>query len=297
MIYKLVLNNNIKTFKINFERMMKVIIDFHTHNFPDKIAASVIAKLEAAGGTKASTDGTLDGLKSSMKNAGIDYSVVLPVVTAPKQFDSINRYAAETNGKDGIISFGGIHPDNDDIENRLNRIKGLGLAGIKIHPDYQGVFIDDERYIRIIRHAVDIGLYVTTHAGFDPAFPDIIRCTPERVLKMLDAVYNGKEPNEPRIILAHLGSLDETDKVIEMIAGKNLYLDTAVMLDRLPEEKIIKLIRKHGADRILFATDCPWADQKKFVKIIKNIELTDIERNLITYKNAENILKKQNIAF
>ncbi len=274
-----------------------MIIDFHTHNFPDKIASSVIAKLEAAGNTKASTDGTLDGLKRSMKEAGIDYSVVLPVMTSPKQFESVNRYAAETNGKDGIISFGGIHPDNEDVENKLDYIKSLGLPGIKIHPDYQGVFIDDERYIRIIHHAVKIGLYVTTHAGFDPAYPDIIRCTPERAINMLNKVYNGKEPSESRIILAHLGSLDETDKVIEMIAGKNLYLDTAVMLDRIPEDKLIKLIRKHGTEKILFATDCPWADQTKFVNIINTLNLTDTERSLITHKNAINILKKHNIAF
>ena len=274
-----------------------MIIDFHTHNFPDKIAASVIAKLEAACGTKASTDGTLEGLKRSAKNAGIDISVVLPVMTSPKQFETVNRYAAENNGKDGIISFGGIHPDNDDPEAKLDQIKSLGLPGIKIHPDYQGVFIDDERYIRIIRHAVKIGLYVITHAGFDPAFPELVRCTPERALNMLDKVYDGKEPTEPRIILAHLGSLDETDKVIDMIAGKNLYLDTAVMLDRIPEDKIITLIRKHGADKILFATDCPWADQKKFVNIINSLDLTDKERDLITHKNAINILKKQNIAF
>ena len=277
--------------------MIKMIIDFHTHNFPDKIAASVIAKLESTGSMKASTDGTLDGLKKSMHKAGIDISVVLPVITSPKQFDSVNRYAAETNGKDGIISFGGIHPDNEDIEDKLNYIKSLGLAGIKIHPDYQGVYIDDERYIRIISYAVSIGLYVTTHAGFDPAFPDIIRCTPERALNMLDKVYGGKEPDKPRIILAHLGSLDETNKVIDMIAGKNVYLDTAVMLDRLPEEKILRLIRKHGTDKILFATDCPWADQTKFVNIINSLNLTDTERELITHKNALCILKKQNIAF
>ncbi len=277
--------------------MIKMIIDFHTHNFPDKIAASVIAKLEASCDTKASTDGTLDGLKRSMRDAGIDYSVVLPVMTSPKQFESVNRYAAETNGKNGIISFGGIHPDNEDVENKLDYIKSLGLAGIKLHPDYQGVYIDDERYIRIIRHAVRIGLYVTTHAGFDPAFPEIVRCTPERTLNMLDKVYGSKEPEEPHIILAHLGSLDETDKVIDMIAGKNVYLDTAVMLDRISEEKFLKLIRKHGAHKILFATDCPWADQSKFVNIINSLKLTDTERELITHKNAISILKKQNIAF
>lgn len=274
-----------------------MIIDFHTHTFPDKIASSVIEKLEKCSGTKASTDGTLNGLKASMKKAGIDISVVLPVATAPKQFDSINRYASEINGKDGIISFGGIHPDNDNIEERLNHIKSLGLPGIKIHPDYQCCFIDDDRYIKIIKYAVKIGLYVITHAGLDPAYPEVIRCTPERALKMLNEVYEGKEPREPRIIFAHLGSLDDTDKVIEMLAGKNIYLDTAVMLDRISEDKIITLVRKHGADKILFATDCPWGEQKKFVDIIKSMNLTEEEYDLITSKNALGLLKEQNIAF
>ena len=281
----------------NKKEVLKMIIDFHTHNFPDKIASSVIQKLETACGTKASTDGTLEGLKNSARSAGIDINVVLPVATSPKQFDSINRYAAEINGKDGIVSFGGIHPDNDDIEARLDYIKHLGLAGIKIHPDYQGVFIDDERFIRIIKHAVKTGLYVTTHAGLDPAYPEVVRCTPERVLTMLDRVYDGHEPTEPRIILAHLGSLDETDKVIDMIAGKNIYLDTAVMLDRIPEEKILTLIHKHRADKILFATDCPWANQKRFVEIINSMKLSKEEYDLITHKNAISMLKEQNIAF
>ncbi len=88
-----------------------MIIDFHTHVFPDAIAQRTIAHLEDKGGMKAHIEGTLTGLKCSMKRAGIDYSVVLPVVTKPSQFESVNRYAAEINGKEGIFSFGGIHPD------------------------------------------------------------------------------------------------------------------------------------------------------------------------------------------
>ena len=43
-----------------------MIIDFHTHVFPDRIAASAIERLEKAINTTASTDGTLTGLLSSM---------------------------------------------------------------------------------------------------------------------------------------------------------------------------------------------------------------------------------------
>ncbi|MBE6574123.1 MAG: metal-dependent hydrolase [Ruminococcaceae bacterium] len=266
-----------------------MIIDFHTHNFPDKIAERTITLLEAHG-TKANTNGTLQGLKDSSKNAGIDISVVLPVMTSAKQFDTVNKYAHETNGKDGIISFAGIHPECEHPEEKLDYIKSLGLKGIKIHPDYQGTFINDERYIRIIKHCVKLDLYVVTHAGLDPAFPEVVRATPERILDMYVKVYEGRQPSKTNLILAHLGSLDETDKVIDMIAGKRFYLDTAAMLDRIPAEKIISLIRKHGADNILFATDSPWASQPKYVESLCNMPLTTEEKNKILFENAKRIL-------
>mgnify|MGYP004452568245 CR=1 FL=1 len=49
-----------------------MIIDFHTHIFPDAIAQRTIEKLEAAANIKAHSDGTLTGLKTSMQKAGVD---------------------------------------------------------------------------------------------------------------------------------------------------------------------------------------------------------------------------------
>lgn len=266
-----------------------MIIDFHTHNFPDKIAARTISLLESHG-TKANTNGTLQGLKDSMKEAGIDISVVLPVMTAPKQFDTVNSYAADTTNKEGIISFGGIHPDCEDPEEKLEYIKSLGLKGVKIHPDYQGTLINDERYIRIIKRCVELDLYVVTHTGLDPAFPELVHARPELIVDMLSKVYEKNEIKKPNIVLAHLGSLDESDKVLEMICGKNVYIDTAAMLDRIPEEKIVEIIRRHGSDKVLFASDSPWAAQNKYVELLKALPLTEEEKKNILYRNAKNML-------
>jgi len=68
-----------------------MIIDFHTHIFPDKIAEATIEHLQNKANIKPYTDGTLKSLTFSMKNAGIDYSVVLPIATVPKQTESINH--------------------------------------------------------------------------------------------------------------------------------------------------------------------------------------------------------------
>lgn len=266
-----------------------MIIDFHTHIFPDKIAPATIAHLSAVGGTPAQTDGTAAGLRASMADAGIDLSVVLPVVTKPSQFDSINRFAAAVNAEnDRLISFGGIHPDNDSIEEKLDAIVALGLKGIKLHPDYQGVFIDDERYIRILQEALKRDLLVVIHAGIDIGLPDPVHCPPNRMAAALDRI--GGDPARPRIILAHVGGWQQWDEVETHLVGRPVYLDISFSLSKIPDEQLLRIIRTHGADRLLFATDSPWGSQKQDVTAFATLPLTQSEREKIQYTNASTLL-------
>ena len=179
-----------------------MIIDAHTHTYPETIAKRAIEKLEKNSGTKAHTNGVQSGLMASMKEAGISYSLLLPVATSKKQVDTINEVAAETNAKaleTGLLSFGGIHPETENVSEVLNRIKALGLKGIKIHPDYQGTFFNDIRYKRIVEKATELGLYITVHAGVDIGMPDPVHCTPNHVLEVL------KDTESDHLILAHMG--------------------------------------------------------------------------------------------
>ena len=130
-----------------------MVVDFHTHTFPDKIAAQSIAFLSEKGGIRAHRAGTLDALKDSMRQNGVDFSVVLPVATKPQQEKSINALSKAENGREGVFFAGGIHPDCEDVEATLDFIKDAGLFGIKLHPDYQGVEFDDPRYLHILEEA------------------------------------------------------------------------------------------------------------------------------------------------
>ncbi len=246
-----------------------MIIDFHTHIFPEKIAEKTISTLSAKGGIPAYSDGMLNGLLNSMKDAGVDISVVLPVVTAPKQFDSIHRFAIEINereyGEQKLISFGGIHPDTANYKEELNFISSHGFKGIKIHPDYQETFIDDIRYKRIISYATELGLAIVTHAGFDVGYPELTHCTPDRILNML------KEVKPEKMILAHMGGLNYWDDVEELLVGENVYLDTAYVADEMSEEQFIRIVKNHGVDKVLFASDSPWKPQKKLVKDVNEL--------------------------
>jgi Predicted metal-dependent hydrolase of the TIM-barrel fold len=263
-----------------------MVIDFHAHIFPDKIAARTIEKLEEVGGSKAFTDGTLAGLKRSMKENNIDISVVLPVATKPSQFDTVNSFAAEITGKDGILSFGGIHPDTEDYQEKLDVIKKMGLLGIKLHPDYQETYVDDPKMVQIIRYATEIGLIVVLHAGVDIGLPDPVHCPPKRTAAMLRQIDN----EHARIILAHTGGYSQWDDVEEYIVGKNVYLDISYSLGIISKDQFTRIIRDHGADRVLFASDSPWGGQGETLEQLKKVELTEEELDRILYRNAGEML-------
>lgn len=264
-----------------------MVIDFHTHIFPDKIAARSIKHLENASGITAATDGTLQGLLTSMDKNGVEISVIMPVVTKPSQFESVNNFAVEVNQKykGKLISFGGIHPDSGDYKKELDKIKELGLPGIKLHPDYQGVMIDDKRYMDIIEYADSLDLIILVHAGIDIGLPNPVHCPPDKARKVIDKLKPG------RLILAHMGGWKQWDEVYEMIAGENVYLDTSFSLDYLDEEMFLKIIEKHGCEKILFATDSPWSDAKKTAEAIKCLPIARNAIEDILSGNAKKILK------
>ena len=263
-----------------------MIIDFHTHIFPDKIAARSIEALSKVSGVTAVTDGTLNGLLTSMERKHVDISVIMPVVTKPTQFESVNTFAAQVNkeyaGK--LLSFGGIHPDSEDYKAELDRIKQLGLPGIKLHPDYQGVMIDDARYMRIIEYADALGLVILIHAGIDIGLPEPVHCPPDKARKVLDLLKPGK------LVLAHMGGWKQWEEVYEYLAGEHVYLDTAFCFDYMTKETFLKLCEKHGTDKILFATDSPWSDACRDMEVINGLPLSVVEKEAIFSGNAKRLL-------
>lgn len=70
-----------------------MVIDFHTHCFPDELADRAVGRLAQSGGIPNYLDGRVDSIKASMKKAGIDYSVLLPIATKPEQHTTINKIA------------------------------------------------------------------------------------------------------------------------------------------------------------------------------------------------------------
>lgn len=278
-----------------------MLIDFHTHTFPDRIAAGALQKMQSDSHAQAFSNGTKSGLLASMKDAGIDCSVVLPVATNPLKVSSINDISIAANGIDNLIYFGCIHPENENYAQELSRIAAAGIKGIKIHPVYQGADIDDLRFLRILGKAAELGLIVVMHAGDDIAFPGVVRCSPEMIRSAMDQI------GPMQLVLAHMGGWKNWHRVTDCLADTCVYLDTSFSLGKIApleadfytptEQQLLtptefcEIVRTFGADRILFGTDSPWANQKNALRDIQQLALSDSSKTAILGGNACRLLQ------
>ncbi|MBR5453977.1 MAG: amidohydrolase family protein [Clostridia bacterium] len=263
-----------------------MLIDFHTHCFPDVLAERAISKLAAVSQTEPLTCGTASDLIRKMDECGVDRAVVCNIATNPHQQEKVNNFAIELNSDPHFISLGSVHPASDCIEVELTRLKNAGIKGVKLHPDYMGYMIDDPAFEPILGKCTELGLFVIIHAGYDVISPDLVHAPPEKIRKVQD-----KFP-DLTLVAAHFGACRMWDEVLEHLAGSSVYLDTSLCysfgLDKVKAEKIIG---EHDPDRILFGSDLPWSCPGETRKYIDSLSLTEEIKNKIYFENALNLLK------
>lgn len=281
-----------------------MIIDFHTHIFPEKISAEVIEKLSRISKTVAFTDGTLKSLRDSMEKFSVDISIILPVATNTAQVEKINNSAAKINEKffeRGIFSFASMHPDFENYRSELSRIKNLGFKGIKVHPVYQEKNLDDKKFLNIFYRAAELDLIVVTHAGLDIGFPRVVRCSPKMSKNVVETIGNFK------FVLAHMGGWKNWKEVLKELSDKKIFLDTSFStgkifarkdffwkeedLKLLDEKNFLEFVKVFGAEKILFGTDSPWTSQKDSIEFIKKLPISEDEKKKILGFNAQKLLE------
>ncbi len=237
-------------------------IDFHTHCFPDHLAPRAIAALSANAapfGYIPITDGTAAAAEKALQRAGIDCGVVCNIATNAHQETKVNDFAVSLNRRGGmLIALGSVHPESERIDAELDRIVAAGIRGIKIHPDYVGIEIDDPRFAPILGGCADRGLFVITHAGFDPVSPTHPHATPAMLRRVLDRFPS------LTLIAAHVGGMNESAAVLDLLVGTRIYIDTSLSDEMAKDPALAPLVKKilteHDPARILFASDLPWAD-------------------------------------
>lgn len=237
-----------------------MLIDFHTHAYPDALAKKAVASLTGRANVSHYLDGTAGALIASTRNAGFDCSVLLNIVVKPEQTEKALSFArsflpGEEAFSPNIISFASLHPDDPDWRGTLRRIKTDGFLGIKLHPEYQDFFIDDPKMEPIYRELAALNLIAVFHCGVDTGFQRAVRATPQRILNALPLL------ERCRTVLAHMGGHRFYDDVLRLLCGRDVYLDTAFVLGIMDDGTAREIVRRHGYERILFGSDSPWQAQ------------------------------------
>ncbi len=259
------------------------IFDMHTHCFPDTLAPKALPHLAKVSNSPYYGNGTYRDLCEKVKSSGGSGAMLLHIATKPSQMTSVNNFAAACQ-KGNFYSFGSVFPTAENAVEELHRIKELGLKGVKLHPDYQDFFVNDPAVFPVYEAAADLQLPVAFHAGRDPYSPDTVHCTPAML-----AEISSRFPTLT-IIAAHMGGMEMPDEVERYLLDcGNVYFDTAFATRTLDADRCGTLIRRHGIEKVFFATDFPWSTIEKETELLQKCGFSDEELEMIYYKNAERV--------
>lgn len=260
-------------------------LDFHTHVFPEKMAAAV-ASISQFYHLPMSGNGTFDQLLDWHRSAGITHRVICSTATRIEQIPSIHQFMRECMARDTTtFAFGTLHPSADDpaITSTLQDILDSGFHGIKLHPDFQKFNADNAFAVKVARHSAG-RLPLLVHAG-DPKRD---YSSPQRLRRLALA------SPDTTIIAAHFGGWSDWQGAIRYLADQpSVYVDTSSSLPFLSLEQILELVRAFGTDRILFGSDYPMWHPTEELQRLKDLPLTDQQLRQICWDNGWKLLSQR----
>jgi predicted TIM-barrel fold metal-dependent hydrolase len=262
------------------------IIDAHAHVFPDALAERAMHSMCGQGRwhhIRNFHDGTVAGLLASMDAAGIKRAILCPVATKASQVEKITDWSASLASA-RLVPFASIHPAYAEPEREIERVVGLGLRGLKFHPQYMDCAIDDPRCLRIARAAAAAKLPMAFHGGYHPAFDKSDEGSPLRMRRLCDAVP------DLRIVACHMGGMGDWQGVVDYLVGSQVYLETSFAPDWCPPDILSTILDRHDPHRILFGTDSPWTDQASELASFKRLPFSPENLELALSKNAVELL-------
>jgi len=183
-----------------------------------------------------------------------------------------------------------VHPsDGDDAIEELRRIKNLGGKIFKLHPANQNFPILSNETVSVARVAGELGLVILID-GYGFIFPNYL----EQLLQLTVVCPQTK------FIIAHMGGTDFFKlggfSLVKSVNGMldNVWYDLSATIhiyaDSPYKSQLEWVIRSVGADRILFGSDQPAVSVSDALKDFNKLDLDDIEREKILYKNATELL-------
>lgn len=259
-----------------------MIIDAHCHVWPDHIAAKVLAARPAS--LDSVHDGTLDGLRATMAAAGIGHAMVLGVANVARTVQRTNEWIGAVD-RSIFTPFGTVHPDLPPDVN-VRSLLDNGMHGVKLHPLFQDLSLDEPRVIKLLHALAEAGVVVITHAGAGGSSEANDRGSPAALRAALDAVP------ALQLIACHFGGYHRLSEAEQLVVGSRAFLETSwpPRLADLDREQTRSLIRRHGADRVIFGSDWPMADPAAEIAAVRDLGLDPAETEAILGGTLSGIL-------
>ncbi|MEU1984492.1 amidohydrolase family protein [Nocardia sp. NPDC019395] len=259
-----------------------MIIDAHCHVWPDEIARKVLADRPV--GLDPVHDGTLDGLRRTMDAAGIDMALTLAVANVGRTVRRTNEFVGRVD-RSRFVPFGTVHPDLS-VEENLAALRDNGVVGVKLHPLFQEVAFADERTREILVALAENNIPVLAHVGSGGDAHQNERGAPKSLHEMMAAISG------LRLIAAHYGGYQVLDEAERWTVGTDIHLETSwpPSMGILPPERVISIIRRHGADRVVYGSDWPMTDPATEIAAIRALGLSPEDENAILGGNLAKLL-------
>jgi predicted TIM-barrel fold metal-dependent hydrolase len=292
------------------------MIDAHAHSYPT-VEMGLEWQRTMAHDPKRS--GHIDELLTSMDAAGIEHTIVLlwtragerhaqlvedgvedaeARVIVRREIDELNRWGCDAGARDErIVPFVGINVRYiaaAEVGAEIDALVELGARGVKLIPPSMRLYANDELLFPVYERCEQLGLPITSQSGTGGGDPPTAGGDHFGRPRYWDDVLT----TFPRlnVTLAHLGHGYEDDLVELARRHENLRTDTSLQLSglgrpgrRSPDE-LVALIRRIGADRVLFGTNYPFVDQVRYAELLAELPLTAEERELVGSANARRLL-------
>ena len=92
-------------------------------------------------------------------------------------------------------------------------------------------------------------------------------------------------------IASHWGGLSCAEGVLKYLCGLPLYFDTSYGYGAIAAPTAAKILEKHGPERFLFGSDCPWHTPEQELRLLGSLGLSAAELEDIRAGNALRLLK------
>ena len=189
-----------------------------------------------------------------------------------------------------MVPIATVHPyDGAAALDELQRVAGLGVRLLKIHPHTQKFDPADPRVLALVRRAGELGVTVVMdNANIVPGGDS------EKLFNLALAAPKTK------FVFAHMGGLNfrfwnilKMARTAEGLFGDNIYFDISAMVtlaaDAPIEEEFIWTMRNVGIDHILIGSDYPQFSLAQTLAAFEKLDLTATEKAKIRHENARKL--------